>query len=475
MQSENVNGWEKSLYWLTDTTLLALLMGYGSVALLLAAGTTFNLRILPTLALGVVTVAAVAWAGRGRFALPPTQSGPGEGRSLVAVIVAGVAARVGAWLVLSPQPFSDFVVYFRSAEHLVRYGAYRVPETEGLLIAYRPPGTAFLHAMAMKALGVVAWAPLALNCVLFAATSWLLWHAVRDRVTRTAALGTVVLLAFWPSDVLYASFAQSESPSLVGVALLMYLLAKRGERLGGWSAAAGLTTGLLCLVRSSNLLLVPVWMLAAVRERVGWPVRLRYCALITITVMLPILPWTYRNYLALGEPVLISTNGGENLYSANNPWSGGSWDETSSRRARELLPDELKMDRTAKQWAIEWIRSNPRECVKLAVNKLRILMSTDDQGVYHVIERGSRCTGPGVLVARAVANAWWVLLWGLVFTCIRLGSPPGWGSTGFAVLALAAVPALLFLLFQSQPRYHVPMVPPLLALAGRALASRRSS
>ena len=57
MRGENVRGWENGLHRLADTAVLALLMAYGSVALLLAAGTTFGLRILPTLALGVATVA----------------------------------------------------------------------------------------------------------------------------------------------------------------------------------------------------------------------------------------------------------------------------------------------------------------------------------------------------------------------------------------------------------------------------------
>ena len=34
-----------------------------------------------------------------------------------------------------------------------------------------------------------------------------------------------------------------------------------------------------------------------------------------------ITPWTMRNWAVLGQPVLISTNGGFNLYMGNNPWN----------------------------------------------------------------------------------------------------------------------------------------------------------
>jgi hypothetical protein len=175
----------------------------------------------------------------------------------------------------------------------------------------------------------------------------------------------------------------------------------------------------------------------------------------------------------LGVPVLVATNGGENLYSANNDTTGGGWDEESVRRVRAYLPDEVNMDRVAKQLAKEWILSHPRGFAKLAVKKLRILMSGDDQGPYATLERGIGYTGPGLLAARIIANAWWLILWGLVLISVRYHAVWRQDPDIIPIIALAVIPAFLFLVFQSQPRYHMPMVPPLILLAGYAMAMKR--
>jgi 4-amino-4-deoxy-L-arabinose transferase-like glycosyltransferase len=460
---------------LIDPVVLTILLVYGLVATLLTAGTTFALRIAPTAVLGLATLAIILWWGRGRRFAGAEPVRLGEWKMLWILICAGLAVRLAWWLLVHPVSWSDHAVYFKSAAHLIHFGEYRVPEKEGTLIAYRPPGTAFLLALAMKIAGIVPEAALLLNSLCFAGTAWLVWKTIRPKVTRAAALGAVGLLAFWPSEAMEASLPQSESSSLLGVALLMFLVTRRHGRLAVWAIFTGLLTGLICLIRNSTLILIPLWMLIAIKEPRPLRQRLFVCAAIVIATFLPILPWTYRNAALLGVPVLVATNGGENLYSANNDTTGGSWDETSVRRVRAYLPDEIKMDRVATQMARQWIRSNPMGFTKLAVSKLRILMSGDGQGPYSTLERGRGYTGPWLRVATAIANGWWLVLWGLVLTAMRYRAAWKADPDVYPILALAAIPALLFLVFQSQPRYHMPMVPPLVLLAGYALAMKRKA
>ena len=462
-------------YQLITNGLLAILLVYGLVAALLTLGTTFSLRILPTIALGLAGLAILWWWGRGREFAGAEPETPYEWKPLWIILAAGVAVRIAWWAFIKPLLWSDYRVYFNSAAHLVNLLEYRVPETDGLLIAYRPPGTAFLLAAVMKVTGVVSWAPLMLNLVCFVGTGFLMWLIIRPRLTRAAALGALCLLVFWPSDVMFASLPQSESPSILGVTLLMFLVTHRHGRLTVWASCTGLLMGLLCLVRNSNLILVPLWMLVALREPQPWRYRLRLCVVLIVATFLPILPWTYRNYRLLGVPVLVATNGGENLYSANNDTTSGSWDEESVRRVRVYLPDEVKMDRVAMQLAKDWIRSHPWHFAKLAVKKLRILMSGDDEGPYATLEQGIGYTGPGLLAARIIANAWWLILWGLVLISVRYRAVWRDDPDVFTIIAVAVLPAFLFFVFQSQPRYHVPMVPPLVLLAGFALAMKRPS
>jgi len=270
-----------------------------------------------------------------------------------------------------------------------------------------------------------------------------------------------------------SGFAQSESPTLLGMAFLVWMLKWRLRSLMSWAVTASLVTGMTCLVRNSNLMLFPASIAIAMRESMPARRRLRVCAVIAIMTMIPILPWTWRNYTQLGTPVLIATNGGENLYMANNASSDGTWEAISLKQLQVYFPDEVKMDRAGMRMARDWILAHPDRFLRLAVMRLRILMSGDDQGAYYSLEKGIGYTGPGLTAARLVANAWWLVWWGLVLTAIRYRSSWEHDHDVYPMLALAAFPALLFLVFQSQQRYHMPMVPPLTVLVGYALVLRR--
>lgn len=453
--------------------MLVMLAFYGLVAVLLTPGTALALRIIPSLGLGLLTLAAVFWAGSGRTIAAAEPICSHERHTLLALLGLGVILRIGCWAVVQPVPFSDFASYFKSAVHLWQFHVYRVPEPEGLLKAYRPPGTAFLLALVMGLVGPTAWSPLVLNTICFVTTASVLWHCIRPRVTMAAATGALALFTIWPSDVLYAGLPQSESPTLLCVSLLTYLVLKRDGRLIPWAAQTGLVTGVACLIRNSTLVLMPLWVLHVLKEAAPFRTRLRACVVLTILTLLPILPWTWRNYRQLGAPVLVATNGGENLYSANNDNADGSWNNT--HEVRIYLPDELTMDQVAKAKAIDWIRSHPSQFLRLSVAKFRILMTRDDQGVYHVLERGAGYTGPAISLLQILSNCWWLLLWALVLIALRYRKAWEWDQNIYELIALAVVPALLFLVFQSQARYHMPMIPPLLMLVGYALSSRRTT
>jgi len=467
---------DKTFFQWFDYSLLAILLVFGLVAVLLTGGSALHLRIVPTLAIGLTILLGILWWGRQRTFAAKTPENPTEWKLLWTLLAIGVTLRLLWWLLIHSQLVlqSDFAVYFNSAEHMAKFWEYRVFEREGLLIAYRPPGTVFLLSLVMMITGIVSWAPVALNLFYFTATGWLLWKTIRPKVTQAAALGALSLFTFWPSDIMFASLPQSENPTLLGIALLMFLATRRQANPRLWEMTTGLLTGLLCLVRNSNLLLTGLWSLVALRSPQPWSKRIVSCTLIALFTFLPILPWTYRNFRMLGSPVLVATNGGENLYSANNDVTDGGWDPTVSG-VRIYLPDELKMDRIAKQLAIDWIRTHPLKFLKLAVNKLRILMSDDNQGPYDTLERGIGYTGPGLLAAQLIANFWWLLLWGLVLTSLRYYSLWRDDPDAYIMLALATIPSLLFLIFQSQSRYHVPMVPPLLFLAAYTLSFRSRS
>ena len=118
-------------------------------------------------------------------------------------------------------------------------------------------------------------------------------------------------------------------PVLVLTILVGLLMAwHRWWQAGGlWrSALGGALLGVFALARPNALVLVPVvavwawWSLLrrGLRER-RWPM----LAGLTMGVVVTVAPVTLRNYLVAGEFVVITSNGGVNLYIGNNPVADG--------------------------------------------------------------------------------------------------------------------------------------------------------
>jgi 4-amino-4-deoxy-L-arabinose transferase-like glycosyltransferase len=464
--------WRKATYELVVRINVTILLIYGSVAILLSSQAALLLKIVPTLLIGLACLVAIVCYSRNRFFAPRDFERPGEGKILLALLALGVLLRVSWYMEAPPESFGDYQTYFDSAQHLVKYAEYRIPEKEGLLKVYRPPGTAFLLAAVMKMVGIHAWIPVLLNCLCFCGMGWLIWLSVRPKLPLRAAAGTVALLVMWPSDVMTAGLAQSESPSIFGMALLVYILSRRGEGLMRWAVLTGLVTGLICLVRNSSLILLPLWILVILHSDESLGRCVKAAVVIVLATMLPILPWTMRNYALVGVPVLVAANGGENLYTANNDMTDGASEATASARVKAFLPDEVKMDRLGYQYATEWIRSHPAGFLKLAVKKLRILMTGDEYGLWAAIFIGRNYDGRWMWLWRILSDGWWTLVWGLVFAALRYRV---WvrDRTATDVIGLVAIPALLFLVFQSQTRYHALMVPPLAYISGYGLSLKR--
>ena len=128
------------------------------------------------------------------------------------------------------------------------------------------------------------------------------------------------------------------------------LMGRRG--LGGWRLAAlGVISGAGTLIKPICLLLPGLSLLVWLMRRQG-AAALARAAAAAVLMMLIVAPWTLRNWRALGHPVLVSTNGGVVLYSANNPVSRGiaarmkpSPDGEPLWPGREALYEEVMRER----------------------------------------------------------------------------------------------------------------------------------
>jgi hypothetical protein len=149
-----------------------------------------------------------------------------------------------------------------------------------------------------------------------------------------------------------------------------------GQATSGGSFLLGLALGLSFHVTPS---LLPV-ALGLVAFEVVWlrePRRWRWAALTLLGMTLACVPWTWRNYQALGGPFFIRSNFGLELRMGNHEGAGATLDLSArggterhprtnveeARKVQEL--GELEYMRQAGREATEWIRSHPASFLRL--------------------------------------------------------------------------------------------------------------
>jgi hypothetical protein len=168
---------------------------------------------------------------------------------------------------------------------------------------------------------------------------------------------------------------------------------------------------------------------------------------------------------------MVSTNGGDNFYRANNDLASGGYVSAGVRPLDQYLHDEVLWNRIGYAWGVEWIKDHPLEFARLAIVKLGMLLANGAVPIEWTLKGTHGETGPIYRLLFGLGQAWWLLLWSLVG--IALYRHRRWLSTSLdaallflLVLLVAAVHAV----FESQPRYHAPMVGIIIVLATLAFA-----
>jgi len=381
--------------------------------------------------------------------------------SLLAILVVGLALRL-IWVWAFPAtPSSDGASYLGLAERLLNEGRYETAGTR----AYWPPGypfflTPWLWAFSPKLAVILSQLALYLAG---AVGCYKLAHILSgDQAGRLAAL----LFSVWPN--LIALTGTPEKEALI-LAILPWVCigAIRPHILP--MALAGLALGFATLVQPSlQFLLVAFVVLIPMLH--GWR-KIHGAILLIVCAAAVIAPWTLRNYQQFGQFVLVSTNGGDNLYRANNPLADGGY--TSRGEIVFSTYDEVERDRVAKQHAIEWAQQNPTDFLNLVVEKQIRFMGDDAAGLYNTLKRGEGSDNPNVyLLSKLAANAWWLAVWLLIATMVwssRHRTAP-YRITAWCWLYLF----VLHSVFESSGKYHIPMLWVLCIWTACAIAAQNS-
>jgi 4-amino-4-deoxy-L-arabinose transferase-like glycosyltransferase len=203
-------------------------------------------------------------------------------------------------------------------------------------------------------------------------------------------------------------------------------------------------------------LLVPWFLLSLPQPRL----RQRFVAgALTLAALVVVLtPWTVRNQVVMGSPVVGSTNGGYTFYGANNPNAWGGHDEYFPPRIPGL--SEVEEQREYYRRGLEWIRSDPGAFMRLEVKKFQRLASP-----LSVSSQPQDLSVPGESIIRGAYMLFLALvILGIVVLRTR------WRTTGLLAIPMVAV-LISTAIFYGDTRYTMPAIPSLLLWASVALVT----
>ena len=236
---------------------------------------------------------------------------------LAAILVLGFGLRAYRAIEPLPTPGDDSRAYYALSKALYEEQSFGGPTFDDS--SDWSPGAPLLYAASFYATGGAREGTARIVELLLGLGTILVVYLLGRRINcRPAGLLAAFSVAVYPPFIHSVGILASEPPAMftLPAAVLAFLWASERERLRAW-LLPGFLFGLTALIRPEYLLVgIAFSVLALVRvgrER-GWKPGLAGAALLTAALLLPIVPWTVRNQIALERTVPISTGGGKALY-----------------------------------------------------------------------------------------------------------------------------------------------------------------
>ncbi|MBW6399779.1 glycosyltransferase family 39 protein [Roseomonas sp. HJA6] len=402
------------------------------------------------------------------------------------IIFVGAGLRI-LWAVLvDPVYGGDAISFHETALRILSEHRYASTYQDVLgiidrqieLRSWRPPGLPVMLACWYFIFGHESSSVIAFNIFVYVMTSLILIIFCVRLFNRGGVSVVLAVFALWPKLIILGSVPLTEAPSLLLflISVLAFDRFLRGSLPS--SVGAGLAFGVGALVRPSMLLMPLAWgAMAAASTRVS----LRRGALVlagaTIIGMACVLPWSLRNQAVLGEFVLISTNGGDVLYRANNPRATGNFTPAGERDLTQFITNEAEWNKLGSAWAVEWILENPTEFLKSAIRKLGYFWGAGEDGnTFRLYYPDMKDRFPLiVLTAEILMNfSWFLLLFAVGGSLVAIRgeiiTSPLLVGLMWGTLLLSGVHAV----YESHARYNLPILGALILIAASGPMLSRS-
>ncbi len=416
-----------------------------------------------------------------------------ERRVFAVTLLVALAVRVLHWESMRAQPWFDYLgldakYYDEWAQRILREGLQgKDPYFMGPLY---PHVLAVLYAVFGRSLDAVR----AFQIGMSVATVGLL-HLLARRFggPALAMIASGALAVYGP--VIYSSTSilfDATFPELFAPLLLLALVEAARRRSIPWAAGAGVVLGLWALGRANILLFAPcafAWLAASwghpFDARLSrWREGLGGALALAAGIVICILPASIHN-ARTGDPTLLTTNGGLNLYIGNGPMASGGHetpvlevkrpdgnverivadlhkDVECRAEAEQAVGHSMKYTEVSKFYADEtwrFAREHPGTFLSRMVRKVYLFWS--DYEIPQIEHFGyfRKYSWP---LAGPVLGFGLVAPLGLVGAVLALRDARRWALPLLFLVSFSASVILFFVL----DRYRMPIVPVLLLLAG---------
>ena len=384
------------------------------------------------------------------------------------IAVLGLVIKIAVFVLFPVSFTSDSATYVLLANQLISENSYQLGNT----YAYWPPGyPLFLYLSHLGTIPVSTNTVFILNCLITLIASYLIFQLARKYHSRCAAIIAISIFTFWPTGLFGAPDAYKELPLMTLLLLSVYLYTqKSGYK---YHFINGLVLGFCALIQPGTILFVSVFVVLNWFKKLYFMNQLGLFVCLLAGMLAAIAPWSYRNTQVFDQFVMISTNGGSNMYRANNEIATGGYIAKGAIDISHL--SELEQDKRGKELAKEWIKNNPIDFAHLSFIKMTKFLGDDSTGVYSTLKRSAQQPIGEIPYygLKLGSNAFWLLLWLIIFFCReKLCSLI---MSNHLVITLSLSFLYFFTVhsvFESNAKYHLPAIPMFFILVAILIAEK---
>lgn len=411
---------------------------------------------------------------------------------LLTLCIAAFALRLGAIVKLHSWTHPDAMEHRSIAYSLVTNGCFCFRDFDRTQpSSYQSPPYPLLLAGFFEIFGPDSprafLAAMILNAGIGAITVWLTFWLARAIGARDGvALLASAAVAVWPTQIYACTVAQAVVLITAAVTAIipLFYVSLRGGRLWPWIGFSVIG----CIAALTEPAFLPAMVISGIivlfARRLAPGTRVRNAAVLFLTALCILGPWTIRNYRVHGALVPVKSSFWVNTWKGNNDLASGTdrislsaadraklnplsltqdargvdgrhaYDALSAAdRARLDGRSEIEREKIFKQLTVDWIRAHPAHYARLCWIRLRktIWIDWENPKSYNIVYVASRA----FLLATA-------------FIGLLLAIRRRW-SLGFPAL-LCATTLALYTLTITAARFAIPFEPLMLCLSALAIA-----